>query len=168
VSLRGARVLLLGAGGAARAAAVAASRGPAASLTIASRKPARAALLADRFRGRALPLTREAVQAVLPSTDVLLQTTPVGMVDPGVPGGDSEASALPDGCVLHRSLTVMDMVYRPLRTRLLRDAQAASARPIDGLWMLVFQGLAQLDLWTGVVPPEGTAEALHAHLAEAG
>src|SRR5262249_51878991 len=77
-------------------------------------------------------------------------------------------SALPDGCVLHRSLTVMDMVYRPLRTRLLRDAQAASARPIDGLWMLVFQGLAQLELWTGVVPPEGTAEALHAHLAEAG
>ena len=70
--------------------------------------------------------------------------------------------------MLHRALTVMDMVYRPLRTRLLRDALAASARPIDGLWMLLFQGLAQLELWTGVVPPEGTAEALHAHLAGAG
>jgi shikimate dehydrogenase len=166
VSLRGAHVLILGAGGAARAAAVAASRNRAASLTLAARNPARAAVLAERFGGRALPLTLEALELVLPGTTVLLQATPVGLVPPDSDGSERLASALPDGCVLHRSLTVMDMVYRPLRTRLLRDAQAASARPIDGLWMLVFQGLAQLELWTGMVPPDGTAEALRAHLAE--
>jgi len=62
----------------------------------------------------------------------------------------------------------MDMVYRPLRTRLLADAEAAGARTIDGLWMLVFQGLAALRLWTGVEPGADIAPALHAHLAEGG
>ena len=70
--------------------------------------------------------------------------------------------------MLHDRLTVMDMVYRPLRTRLLRDAEAAGARTIDGLWMLVFQGLAALRLWTGVEPGAEVAPALHAHLAEGG
>lgn len=166
VPLRGAHVLVLGAGGAARAAAVAASRNRAASLTIAARKPARAALLAEPFGGTPLPLTREALEPVLPATTVLIQATPVGLVALDSDGGESSATALPAGCVLHRWLTVMDMVYRPLRTRLLRDALAASARPIDGLWMLVFQGLAQLEVWTSVAPPDGTAEVLHAHLAE--
>ena len=62
----------------------------------------------------------------------------------------------------------MDMVYRPLRTRLLRDAEEAGARTIDGLWMLVFQGLAALRLWTGAQPPADVAPALHAHLVEGG
>jgi shikimate dehydrogenase len=70
--------------------------------------------------------------------------------------------------VLHDRLTVMDMVYRPLRTRLLREAQAAGARTVDGLWMLVFQGLAQLRLWTGVEGGADVAPALHRHLAEGG
>ena len=77
-------------------------------------------------------------------------------------------SPLPPGCMLHDRLTVMDMVYRPLRTRLLRDAEEAGARTIDGLWMLVFQALAALRLWTGVEAPADVAPALHAHLAEGG
>ena len=91
----------------------------------------------------------------------MLQATSVGLDAP-------EDSPLPPGCVLHDRLTVMDMVYRPLRTRLLREAEAAGARTIDGLWMLVFQGLAQLRLWTGAEVGSDVAPALHAHLAEAG
>jgi shikimate dehydrogenase len=160
-SLRGSAVLLLGAGGAARAGAVAAREGGATRLWIANRHPTRAIELASAFDGEALPLTAEALGPALPRATVVLQATSVGLDAP-------EDSPLPPGCVLHDRLTVMDMVYRPLRTRLLRDAEAAGARTIDGLWMLVFQGLAQLRLWTGTEPAADVAPALHAHLAEGG
>jgi shikimate dehydrogenase len=160
-SLAGRAVLLLGAGGAARAGAVAAREGGASRLWIANRRPKRALELASAFDGEALPLTVDALGPVLPRADLVLQATAVGLDAPG-------DSPLPPGCVLHDRLTVMDMVYRPLRTRLLRDAEEAGARTIDGLWMLVFQGLAALRLWTGAEPPADVAPALHAHLAEGG
>ena len=160
-SLAGSAVLLLGAGGAARAGAVAAREGGAARLWIANRHPSRAIELASAFDGEALPLTAEALGPVLPRADLVLQATSVGLDAPG-------DSPLPPGCVLHDRLTVMDMVYRPLRTRLLRDAEAAGARTIDGLWMLVFQGIAALRLWMGTEPAADVAPALHAHLAEGG
>ena len=161
LSLRGANILLLGAGGAARAGAVASREAGAARLWVANRHPARAVELASAFQGEAMPLTGAALAPVLPEVDVVLQATSVGLEAPG-------DSPLPPDCVLHDRLTVMDMVYRPLRTRLLRDAEASGARSIDGLWMLVFQGLAQLRLWTGVDPGPEVAPALHAHLAEGG
>ena len=161
VTMTGSAVLLLGAGGAARAGAVAAREGGAARLWIANRGPKRALELASAFDGEALPLTVDALGPVLPRADLVLQATAVGLDAPG-------DSPLPPGCVLHDQLTVMDMVYRPLRTRLLADAEAAGARTIDGLWMLVFQGLAALRLWTGVEPRAEVAPALHAHLVEGG
>jgi len=161
VTLGGTSVLLLGAGGAARAAAAAARDAGATPLWIANRHPTRALTLASAFDGEALPLTAEALAPVLPATGVVLQATSVGLDAPG-------DSPLPLGCVLHDRLTVMDMVYRPLRTRLLRDAESAGARTVDGLWMLVFQGLAQLRLWTGVEVTPEVATALHQHLVEGG
>lgn len=159
VSLGGARVLLLGAGGAARAAAAAAREAGAARLWIANRHPTRSLDLARAFEGEAVPLTAEALATVLPAVNIVLQATSVGLDAPA-------DSPLPPGCVLHDGLTVMDMVYRPLRTRLLREAEAAGARTLDGLWMLVFQGLAALRLWTGAEVGPDVAPALHAHLAE--
>jgi shikimate dehydrogenase len=161
VSLGGARVLLLGAGGAARAAAAAVREQGGARLWIANRHPARALELASAFDGEAVPLTAAALAPVVPGVDVVLQATSVGLDAP-------EDSPLPPGCVLHDRLTVMDMVYRPLRTRLLRDAEQAGARTVDGFWMLVFQGLVQLRLWTGAEVGGPLALALHTHLAEAG
>jgi len=158
-SLAGSALLLLGAGGAARAGAVAARDARASRLWIANRHPARALDLASAFDGEALPLTAQALGPVLPRADLVLQATSVGLDAP-------DDSPLPPGCVLHDRATVMDMVYRPLRTRLLRDAEAAGSRTIDGLWMLVFQGLAALRLWTGAEPGPEVAAALHAHLAE--
>ena len=160
-SFAGSAVLLLGAGGAARAGAMAARDGGASRLWIANRHPARALDLASAFDGEAIPLSAHALGPVLPRADLVLQATSVGL-------DAAEDSPLPRGCVLHDRVTVMDMVYRPLRTRLLRDAEAAGARTIDGLWMLVFQGLAALRLWTGEEPGPEVAVALHAHLAEGG
>jgi shikimate dehydrogenase len=161
VALAGARVLLLGAGGAARAAAAAARRSGARDLVIANRTFARAQILAEAFGGWAVPLDADTLAPILRETDILLQASAAGLEAADEP-------ALPPGCVIHPGLTVMDMVYRPLWTRTLREAQAAGARAVDGLWMLVFQGLAQLRVWTQVEAPGGTAEALHAHLAEVG
>jgi shikimate dehydrogenase len=159
VGLAGARVLVIGAGGAARAAAAAARRVGAGGLVIANRTFVRAQALAEAFGGWAVPLETDTLRPILREIDIILQASAAGL-------DAAEESALPPGCVLHPGLTVMDMVYRPLWTPTLRQAQAAGARTLDGLWMLVFQGLAQLRLWTQVEAPAGTAEALHAHLAE--
>ena len=82
---------------------------------------------------------------------------PVGM---GVP----EQTPLPSGCRLASGRTVLDMVYRPLETALLREARANGCRAVDGLWMLVYQALEQLRLWTGRSVPDEVAVELHAHL----
>jgi len=158
VGLGGARVLLLGAGGAARAAAAVARRSGA-QLVIANRTFMHGQTLAEAFGGWAVPLEADTLAPILRETNILLQATAAGL-------DAAEESALPRGCVLHPGLTVMDMVYRPLWTRTLREARASGARSVDGLWMLVFQGLAQLRLWTQVEAPRGTADALHSHLAE--
>ena len=60
-------------------------------------------------------------------------------------------SPVPKG-VLRKGMTVMDIVYRPLRTRLLQEAREQGCQTIDGLEMLAYQGAAQLEIWTGQRP----------------
>jgi shikimate dehydrogenase len=156
VTLQGARVLVLGAGGAARAAVQAAQASGAASVWLSNRTAARAQRLAEAFGAVAVP--SEDLAQLLPEVDVLLQASAAGLLR-------LTESALPVGCVLHPRLTVLDMVYQPLQTQLLRDARAAGARTVDGLWMLVHQALAQCLLWTGREAAPDVAAALHAELA---
>lgn len=158
VSLAGARVLLLGAGGAAHAAAAVSRSAGASALWIANRTPARAEVLAAAFSGIAVPLTAAALHPVLSSSNVLVQATSAGLSRPS-------ETALPAGCVLHPQLTVLDMVYQPLDTTLLKAARGAGARAIDGLWMLVYQAAEQLRLWTGADVPEEAITSLHDALA---
>ena len=54
---------------------------------------------------------------------------------------------------LHPDLTVFDIVYNPLETRLLREAKAAGAKTVSGILMLVYQGAEAFRLWTGIEPP---------------
>ncbi len=65
---------------------------------------------------------------------------------------EEHRSPLPEAA-LRPGLWVADAVYNPLETVLLRQAREAGARPVDGLGMLVYQGVAQQALWTGVEPP---------------
>lgn len=149
--LAGCRVVIIGAGGAARA--VASGLAPHAErINILARDDAKARSLAKQVRGRTPWEIRggDFVEAakIIQSADILVNATPVGM-HPNVDASPIHARAL------HGRLLVFDLVYNPERTRLLRDAEATGARAVGGLQMLVYQGAEAFRLWTGRVAPEG-------------
>ncbi|KON31373.1 hypothetical protein AC482_01020 [miscellaneous Crenarchaeota group-15 archaeon DG-45] len=153
VNLTGSRVLLLGAGGAARAVAHAVAL-EAGSLTILNRSPRRAVELAETIRGKAgrrvevaaAPLDEAHLREELGRADILINATPVGMHP------DVEETPVPKR-LLHGDLLVFDLVYNPLRTRLLREAEEAGAEALSGVEMLVYQGAEAFRLWTGREAP---------------
>lgn len=138
--LAGRRAVVLGAGGAARAA-VYGLRERGARVVVLNRSVARAEALA-----RDLGADDAGALSALGRTpcDVLVNTTSVGLREDVSPAA---ASAIPAGCV------VLDAVYDPPRTRLLRDAAERGARTIGGKWWLVLQGAEQLRLWSGREAP---------------
>ena len=148
---QGKNVAVLGAGGAARAISFAlASRG--AALTILNRTVAPAqACAADISRTFSLPikvldLNRENLAHVLQQASLLVNATSVGM--------SPQADATPvDRELLGPHITVVDIVYNPHKSRLLKEAEKAGARTINGLEMLVWQGALAFEIWTGRQPP---------------
>jgi shikimate dehydrogenase len=142
----GTSAVVLGAGGAARAV-VAALRDRGATVLVANRSVARAeALVAELGAGGASVVAPGALPEAVRAADLLVQTTTVGMAG-GPPG-----SPLPDG-VLPAAGAVVDLVYRPARTPLLRAAAAAGLTVQNGLPMLVWQGAAAFEAWTGRAAP---------------
>jgi 3-dehydroquinate dehydratase/shikimate dehydrogenase len=145
VDLKGRSVVILGAGGAARAAAVA-LRTKGARVTIFARDEAKAAAMAASVGCAHAPMADLEQR----TWDVLINATPVGSAS-----GPDE-SPLP--ARLHRGgVVVFDMVYDPVDTRLLREARAAGCRTIAGIEMLLAQAVAQFETWTGIEAP---AEAM--------
>jgi shikimate dehydrogenase len=71
---------------------------------------------------------------------------------------DEDATPVPADA-LHGGLTVLDAVYAPLETRLLSDAAAAGATTVDGAEMLLYQGVAAFEVWTGREAPTGAMRA---------
>jgi len=170
VVVEGARAVVIGAGGAARAAAFALADAGAASVVIANRNWDRAASCAADVR-RALP--RRAVEAVpldgaatarMRDATLLVQATTVGS------GAErAQTPVAPDA--LHPGLFVMDMVYEPRETVLLREARARGCRTLEGRSMLVHQGARAFELWTGRPAPTDVmrrAVGLGHHEIEAG
>ena len=150
---RGAKVLLLGAGGAARSAAFGLADAGVASLTIANRTPERARSLAAQLRGssgnvEAFALGAPDLAEVTLGADLIVNATSVGMRH----GGGEGASPLSSE-IIPRGALVYDMVYTPSETALMRAATKAGARAVGGLSMLVYQGAASFELWTGKSPP---------------
>jgi shikimate dehydrogenase len=132
------RAVVVGAGGAGRAAAFAlADEGM--DVAVANRTVETAHALAEEVPGAA-GHGLDALPALLADADVLVNATSVGM--------EEDASPVPADA-LHADLAVLDAVYRPLETRLLRDAAAVGATTVDGAWMLLFQGVEAFELWTG-------------------
>jgi shikimate dehydrogenase len=152
VSLTGARVVVIGAGAAARSIVDAIGRSGVADLAIVNRTQStahRTAALAD--------IARVGEHSDIAGADLLVNATSVGM------GSDDTPV---DATLLHPRLVVADIVYHPLTTRLLRDAAAAGSRTIDGLGLLVHQAAHQQRLWTGMSPePSMMRAAAEAALA---
>ena len=167
VDVRGAEVLLVGAGGAARAVVVAMRHAGAARVVIANRTPERAAALASLGGSdldlRYVPLDADdaTFRGATSRARVIVQSTSLGMRH----GPDEGANPVP-GDLMHPGQVAFDLVYVPEETPFLRAAAQAGARPVGGLAMLVHQGAEAFRLWTGVEPPlEVMFEAARAALA---
>jgi 3-dehydroquinate dehydratase / shikimate dehydrogenase len=138
--LPGSRVLIVGAGGAARAVAFALAQAGAA-VFVSARRHQRAKLLARAMGGEAV----RGSQLRTESFDAIVNATPIGM-DPLVKDSPLEAREL--NCKL-----LFDTIYRPRRTRLMQFAEHRGIETVSGLEMFVAQGTAQWEIWTGKRAP---------------
>ena len=138
--LRGATVVLLGAGGTARSIALALVR-RGAHVVIVNRTQSHAIVLVNSFSGFGDEVSISVGdQSSIASASILINATSVGM----------NSSEMPiDPSLLHNQLTVLDAVYSPLETSLLTASRVAGATVVDGLWMLIHQARHQQKLWFG-------------------
>ena len=147
---KGKRAVVLGAGGAARAV-VYGLLDAGAEVSVLNRTESRARILAEEL-GAQRSGALEELDSLEP--EIVVNTTSVGL--------RSEASPVPAHALPAKGV-VMDAVYEPEETRLLRDARARGARPLGGKWMLVYQAAEQFRLWTGIeAPVDVMAEAFDA------
>jgi len=141
MKLRASRVLVFGAGGSARAAAFALARAGS-QVFICARRNSAAKGLARAVEGEAIP--RCALRSE--NFDAILNTTPVGM--------HPHENETPLSSQELRCDLVMDLVYRPLQTKLLKLAKQKGIATVSGLDMFLAQGFAQWEIWTKTKPPE--------------
>ncbi|MCY3957791.1 MAG: shikimate dehydrogenase [Chloroflexi bacterium] len=153
----GASVVVLGAGGAARAAVIALLDSGARRILVANRTPARAHELANDLQAsngapiHSCALTDPRLTQHLSDAQLLVNTSSVGMS-----GGPAPTASPVPPDHLHPNLFVYDIVYRPAVTPLLAAAQQCGAPTLGGLEMLVMQGAASLQQWTGRPAPART------------
>lgn len=142
----GADALIFGAGGAARACALALARAGVGRLTVAARDEARAALLVSIVEAVGVPLVVVPPKDVEGSVaDLVVNATPVG-----APGSEPAHPALPR---LGPGVLVVDLLYTPPTTDLQRRARDAGATAVSGLGHLVEQAALSFELWTGTPAP---------------
>jgi len=138
VTIQDARAVVVGAGGAGRAIAFGLADAGA-TVAIANRTESKAHDLAEEVP-RATGHGLAELEQLVADADVLVNATSVGM--------ESDTTPVPADA-LHEDLAVLDAVYSPLETRLLRDAADAGATTVDGAWMLLYQGVEAFEIWTG-------------------
>jgi shikimate dehydrogenase len=138
-----AKVVLLGAGGAARALAY--ELAPIVDeLLILNRSIDKAKSLSRQIGNNTIYNSIER-QNLIESANILINATPVGM--------SPKTCLSPVNPVhLHPDIFVYDIIYNPIKTRLLIDAEKVGCRTLSGLWMLVYQGVEAFKIWTGIEP----------------
>lgn len=136
--------IVLGAGGAARAILVALRARGLKTVHVLNRTVATAKALADEIDGPFLPGALDDFNTLAPAADLLVNTTSIGLN-----GSQFDNLALR---ALPKTALVTDVVYVPLQTPLLRDAQALGLHTVDGLGMLLHQAVPGFAAWFGVTP----------------
>ncbi len=147
----GQKAVMVGAGGAARAVSFGLAQSRLSGLVVVN-KPFKMAEdlvseLSQKFpkmKLKALPFDSSSVTEEISSSSLLINATPLGM--------KGEIPITKTDC-LHDNLVVYDLVYIPLRTPLQEEAKKRGAKAMGGITMLVYQGAASFELWTGVKPP---------------
>ncbi len=145
------RVVVLGAGGAAKGVCFALAGAGASAITIANRTLERGLALAGQLRGLGMEVeavTLSDVAGPLARSDLLVNCTSVGMWH----GVAEAASPVPEG-LIPPGIMAFDLVYNPAVTPFLQAAQTRGARTLGGLTMLVYQGAESFRLWTGREAP---------------
>jgi shikimate dehydrogenase len=142
----GKRVLILGAGGAARGVVLALARAGAGSMVIANRTEERAGRLAGLSESNGVSASACSLidaAGAAETADLIVNCTTVGMSHgPDESGSPLSAEQIPSACLVN------DLVYNPLETPLLREAARAGASVLGGIEMLVYQGAASFEMWT--------------------
>lgn len=158
--LAGKRIVMVGSGGAARAIAFALAGEPGlVGLTLLGVDANERTLLTADLRSKTSLSVEEAhlndavLAKTLPASQILVHCTPIGM-SPKIEGTCVPASAL------HPGLAVMDIVYNPRETQLLKDARQAGCVTIPGLEMFLHQAAAQFELWTNHTAPADVMRAV--------
>ena len=146
MELSGAKVLLLGAGGAGRTAALKLAAEGVAELGLVNRTRSKAEAVAREIRERH-PGVKVVAGYPAGRVDLLLNATSLGLK----PGDPSPLDGTQFG--LRQAGAVYDMIYRPAETALLREAKAAGCRTANGIGMLLYQGAKALELWSGQTAP---------------
>ncbi len=151
-SVKDKKILLLGAGGAARAISFQILMNGASSLVISNRTNEKAEELRDDLVEKLDPDVKVIdlgfkLEKELNDVDILINTTPIGMY-PNI-----SQKPLVTADMMHEGLIVYDIVYNPLKTGLLVEAEKAGAKTISGVKMLMYQGVEAFKIWTGIEPP---------------
>ena len=149
INPKGKSVVLFGAGGAARAIAVELGLAGTKRITIVNRSEPRGAelvtLLRDKLKLEAELVVWRGDYTIPAGTDIVINGTSIGLYAP-------DACLALDLSSLKPGMVVADVVFSPVRTRFLDDAAARGCRAIDGLGMLVNQGIVGVQYWTGITP----------------
>ncbi len=155
-------VVVLGAGGSARAVLFALGKAGAGKITVANRTLSRAGKLARKFRKmfprikwNAVSLKGSSLKAFLPEADLLVNTTKAGLKA-------QDPLLIPKSFFPKRKILVYDLIYKPSETKLMKTAKRLGHRIINGETMLLYQGAKAFEIWTGRrAPINPMRKALH-------
>ena len=151
-NIKNKKIIIIGAGGAARAVSFQMLLAGAGMIVIANRTLDNAIKLkeslVEKLNGNVgcIDLGDE-LKDELQDADILIDTTPIGMY----PNINQEPLVKADA--MHEGLVVNDLVYNPIKTTLLKEAEKAGAKTISGIGMLIYQGIESFKIWTGITPP---------------